>query len=244
MITIPSLAMFSVSSQVYSQVQFTSLSTTTTVSTLTIGTTTLAELTTSSYGPATGMIPPTYTPPNGGPMACFYVPYAFHVNTSTQKLIGTISTSRSVNFYIMTKPQYDAFVAYAPPCGSSYQALKLEYSITSFNLDWAAPAAGDYYIMLENTSKSVITYTIQLGSIQPSSNAIYSTVTVIQLLTFSLESQINATTIKQTQSTSSSGGFGFTAQIAIALAIVLIVTVLLFKSKSREMRKRQGTRVY
>jgi hypothetical protein len=208
-----------------------------------VGTTTLSELTTSSYGPASGTIPGTYSPPGSGQLFCFYVPYSFHVDVSTQKITGTVSGNSPFNFYIMTKPQYDALVVASPPCGSSYHALQLEYSIKSFALDWSAPYPGDYYIVLENTSKSVIFYTIQLGSIESSSSLLYSTAAATQFLTFSQQPQVS-TTIVETESTSSSVGPSFVTQIAVVLAIILIVTVLLFRSRKLEIKKKEETRVY
>jgi hypothetical protein len=201
---------------------------------LTIGTTTLAELTTSSYGPASGEIPGTYSPYEG-PTICFYVPYAFHIESSAQKIIGTISGSNPFNFYIMSKYQYDAFVGGAPPCGSSYHALKLDYSIKEFDVDWAAPSPGDYYIILENTSKYLITYTIRLGVIEPASSLVYSTTAVIQTFTFTQQQAIN-TTIIRSASTIEATKSDITVPIVTVLVVALIIAAILvrrFKMKKQ-----------
>jgi len=231
----PSLAIFGFVGQAYSQVQNISVSTNTGFSTLTIGTTTLAELTTSSYGPATGYIPGTFSPYDG-PAVCFYVPYMFHVDT-TQRVLGTISGSNPFNFYIMSKPQYDYFVLTSPPCGSSYQALKVDYSITGFTLDWVGRYPGDYYILLENTSKFAIAYTIQLSAIEPSSSLVYSTTTLVKTLTFTQQQEVN-TTIMSSESAIKQAGSDFTIPIAIVLAVALMVAAVLVTWSKNVKAKR------
>jgi len=232
LVVTPLLAVFSFVGQAHSQVPVISASTTSELSTLTIGTTTLAELTTSSYGPATGYIPGVFSAYEG-PTVCFYVPYPFHVDASAQRIQGTISGSSPFNFYIMSKPQYDAFVLGSPPCGSSYHALKLDYSIRSFTVDWTAPGSGDYYILLENTSMVAIAYTIQLSAIEPASALVFTTTTAIQTLTFIQQQEIN-TTVTQSESAKPPEP-NFTVPIAIALIAALIVIVALVK-RSKQVK--------
>ena len=232
---IPFSVVFSLASQAHSQVPVISLSTTSAFSTLTVGTVTLAELTTSSSGPATGTIPGVFSAYEG-PTVCFYVPYAFHVDASAQRIQGTILGSSPFNFYIMSKPQYAYFVLTSPPCGSSYQALKLDYSIRSFTLDWVAPQPGDYYILLENTSMYVIAYSIQLSATEPATTIVYTTTTVAQTLTFIQQQQEVNTTVNTmvTQSESAPpSGSNFTTPIAIALVAALILIVAFVKRSKR-----------
>jgi hypothetical protein len=224
----PSLALFGFVGQAYSQAQNISVSTSTGFSTLTIGTTTLAELTTSSIGSATGYIPGTFSPYDG-PTVCFYVPYKFHVDTA-QRILGNITGSNPFNFYIMSKPQYDYFVLTSPPCGSSYQALKVDYSITGFAVDWVGPYPGDYYIILENTSKFAIAYTIQLSAIEPSSSRIYSTTTLVQTLTFTQQQEVNTTIMSSESAIKQPGSVSdFTIPIAIVVLVGLIAAAVLVK---------------
>jgi hypothetical protein len=229
LIVIPSSVMCSLASQAHSQTPVISLSTTSAFSTLTIGTTTLAELTTSSHSPATGSIPGVYSVYEG-PTICFYVPYSFHVDASAQRIDGTISGSSPFNFYIMSKPQYDYFVLTSPPCGSSYQALKLEYSIRSFTVDWVAPQPGDYYILLENTSMYIIAYSIQLNAVEAATTIAYSTTAIAQTLTFT-QQQVN-TTVAQSESAKTAEP-SFTTPVAIALVAALILIVALAKRSKR-----------
>ena len=168
-------------------------------------------------------------------MVCFYVPYAFHIDTSAQKIIGTISGSSPFNFYIMSKLQYDAFVAASPSCGSSYHALKLDYSIKRFDVDWMAPYPGDYYLLLENTSQYLIWYTIKLSVIESSSSLVCSTTAIIQILTFTQQQVIN-TTITQSESAIRPTGSDFTIPILIVLAVALIMAAVLL-TRSKRMRK-------
>lgn len=226
-------SVFSLAGQVHSQVPVISLSTTSVFSTLTVGTTTLAELTTSSYGPATGTIPGVFSAYEG-PAVCFYVPYAFHVDASAQRIQGTISASSPFNFYIMSKPQYAYFQLTSPPCGSSYQALKLDYAVRSFTLDWVAPQPGDYYILLENTSMYVIAYSIQLSATEPATTIVYTTTAVAQTLTF-IQQEVNTTVnTMATQSESAAPAeLNFTTPIAIAVVAALILIVVLAKRSKR-----------
>jgi hypothetical protein len=192
---------------------------------LTIGTTTLAEQTTSQYNPATGTIPGVFSAYEG-PTVCFYVPYLFHVDASTQRIRGTISGSSPFNFYIMTKPQYDYFVITGPPCGSSYHALKVDYSIRTFTVDWEVPLPGDYYIILENTSLYVIAYKIQLSAIEPASTVVYTTTTSVQTLTFIQQQEVN-TTIPQSESATPTESNNFTVPIAIVGVAALVLVMVL-----------------
>jgi len=230
LVLIPFSIVFSLAGQAGSQGQVISLSTTSAASTLTVGTTTLAALTTSTYGPATGTIPSVYSAYEG-PTVCFYVPYPFHVDASAQRIQGTISGSSPFNFYIMSKQQYAYFVIASPPCGSSYQALKLEYAIRSFNLDWVAPQPGDYYILLENTSLYVIAYSIQLSAIQPATALVYTTTTIPQTLTFTLQQEVNTTISTMTSQSVSAAPTesNFTAPLAIALVAALVLVVVFVK---------------
>jgi len=231
LIVTPLFALFSLVGQAHSQAPVISISTTSELSTFTIGTTTLAELTTSSYGPASGLIPGVFSAYEG-PTVCFYVPYMFHVDASAQRIRGTISGSSPFNFYIMSKAQHDAFVIAGPPCGSSYYALKLEYSIRTFTVDWMAPSPGDYYILLENTSMYEIAYNIQLSAVEPASTLVYSTTTAIQTLTYIQQQEVN-TTISQSESIVSARTPepNFTIPIAIALIAALILVVALTRRK-------------
>jgi hypothetical protein len=229
----PLVAAFSFISQAYSQTPIVSLSTTTGFSTLTAGTTTFAALTTSSYGTATGYIPGTFSAYEG-PTVCFYVPYPFHVDSSTQRVVGTISGSSPFNFYIMSKSQYNYFVLASPPCGSSYVALKLDYAIRAFDVDWTAPSPGDYYIILENTSMYEIAYTIRIGSVQPSSTLVYSTATVIQTLTFIQQQEVNNTTTLS-ESAVAPAETNYTAPLAIAVVLGLVAIVVVV-ARSKKVR--------
>jgi len=230
LIVIPALTVFSLAGQAQSQAPIVSLSTTSALDTLTIGTTTLAELTTTSYGSATGYIPGVFSDYRA-PAACFYVPYFFHIDASAQRIQGTISGSSPFNFYIMSKPQYDYFVFASPPCGSSYYALKLEYSIRSFTLDWAAPQPGDYYILLENTSMNLIAYSIQLSAIEPATTIAYSTTAAVQTLTSIEQQEVNTTTTQSESARPTS--LNFTTPIAISLVAALILIVGLAKRSKR-----------
>jgi hypothetical protein len=236
LVTIPSFAVLNLAGQVHSQSPIISFSTTSEFSTLTIGTTTLAQLTTSSYNPASGYIPGVFSPYEG-PTICFYVPYFFHVEASAQRIQGTISGSSPFNFYIMSKPQYDYFVLASPPCGSSYQALKLDYSIRSFTLDWVAPQPGDYYILLENTSMYVIAYSIQLSVTEPATTIVYTTTTVAQTLTFIQQQTVNITvnTLVTQSESAAPAELNFTTPIAIVLVAALILIVA-FVVRSKRLR--------
>ena len=225
LLLIPFLTLLILTHQAHSQSFVTSLSTTSEFSTLTLGSTTLEELTTSSYGAAYGNIPGVYSAYRE-PEVCFYVPYEFHVDASAQVIQGTIWGSSPFNFYIMSKPQYDYFVLANPPCGSSYIALKLEYSIRSFTLNWVAPQPGDYYILLENTSMYLIAYSIQLNAIEPATTMVYTTTPLVQTLTF-IQQQLN-TTISKLQSTNQSQSANPQSSYTMPIAITLVAVSMLF----------------
>jgi len=210
------------------QSQVISLSMTSELSTLTVGTVT--TITTSSYGPASGFIPGVFSAYEG-PMICYYVPYSVHIDASAQRIQGVVSGSSPFNFYIMSKLQYDYFRAYSPPCGSSYIALKLEYSIRNFIVNWTAPNPGDYYILLENTSMYEIAYNIQLAVVEPASTAVYSTTTVMQTLSFTQEQAINTTTTQLESAPTPAPNF--TGPIAIVLIAAIIMIVALTKGHKR-----------
>ena len=222
------LSVVSFVGQARSQASVTSFSTTSESSTLTIGT--ITEITTSSYGPATGFIPGVFSAYEG-PTVCFYVPYAFHIDASAQRIQGVISGSSPFNFYIMSKPQYNYFALLQPPCGSSYIALKLEYSIRNFIVNWTAPNPGDYYILLENTSAYEIAYNIQLTVVQPASILSYSTTTAIQTLTFIQQQAINSTTTQSESAPPSAPNL--TPPIAIGLVAAAIIILILAKRPKR-----------
>jgi len=226
LVVTPLLGVVTFVGQAHSQVI--SLSTTSELSTLTVGTVT--AITTSSYGPATGFIPGVFSVYEG-PMVCFYVPYSFHIDASAQRVQGVVSGSSPFNFYIMSKLQYDYFKAYSPPCGSSYIALKLEYSIRNFVVNWTAPNPGDYYILLENTSMYEIAYNIQLAVVQPASTLIYSTTTVMQTQSFTQQQAINTTTTQSKSAPTSTPNF--TGPIALVLIGAIVVIVVLAKRPKR-----------
>jgi hypothetical protein len=110
---------------------------------------------------STGAIPPAQTDDNS--WTCYYSLYQLHVDASIKEVDVTISASSPVNYYIMSKNQYNQFVEL---CGSSYPSLELKYSSKSYALKWTPPAPGDYYIILENTSASAVTYNMQLALIR------------------------------------------------------------------------------
>lgn len=228
LIVTPLLSVFGLIGPAHSQVPVTSLSTTSELTTLTVGT--ITEITTSSYGPATGLIPGVFSAYEG-PTVCFYVPYAFHIDASAQRIQGVVSGSSPFNFYIMSKSQYDYFALLSPPCGSSYIAMKLEYSIRNFIVNWTAPNPGDYYILLENTSMYEIAYSIQLTVVEPASTLVYSTTTVMQTLSFTQQEAIN-TTATQSE-TAPSPAPNFTAPVAIALIAAAIMIVAMAKRSKR-----------
>jgi len=222
------LSVISFVGQARSQASVTSISTTSESSTLTVGT--ITEITTSSYGPATGFIPGVFSAYEG-PTVCFYVPYAFHIDASAQRIQGVISGSSPFNFYIMSKPQYNYFALLQPPCGSSYIALKLEYSIRNFIVNWTAPNPGDYYILLENTSAYEIAYNIQLTVVEPASISLYSTTTAIQTLTFIQQQAINATATQSEAAPPSAPNL--TTPIAIGMIAAAIIILILAKRRKR-----------
>ena len=213
-------------------------STNTRSSTISIGTTTLSQLTTSAFNNTRGTIPPALESDVTGLWTCYYFPYPLHIDASVNEVDGSISASSPINVYIMSNAQYDQFVAYNPPCGSSYISLHSEYSTKSYAVKWA-PQPGDYYIILENTAASTVTYTVQISVIQNQSTAIYSTSTILQTAT-SLETQIDTIT------TSSNVGpqpalTNSVLSILIVIASISAV-ILLIRSRLRsKMRKEEGT---
>jgi hypothetical protein len=122
----------------------------------------------------------------------------------------------------MSKPQYDYFILTNPPCGSSYQALKLDYSIKRFILDWVAPQPGDYYILLENTSMYVIAYSIQLSAIEPATTIVYTTTAILQTLTFIQQQEVNATATQPESAKPAQSDFTIPIAIALVAAAMLI----------------------
>ena len=111
-----------------------------------------------------GTIPPAQTDDNS--WTCYFSPYKLHVDASIKEVEVTISASSPVNYYIMSENQYNNFVEL---CGGSYPSLELQYSSKSYALKWTPPAPGDYYIILENTSTSAVTYNMQLALIRSQS---------------------------------------------------------------------------
>jgi hypothetical protein len=107
----------------------------------------------------TGTISPAQTDDNM--WTCSYFSYQFDINASVKEVDATISTSNLVNYYLMSQNQFNQFVDL---CGASYASLQVEYGTTSYALKWAHPVPGDYYIILENTSTSTVTYNIQLAT--------------------------------------------------------------------------------
>lgn len=113
---------------------------------------------------STGAIPPAQE--DDTTRTCYYFPYRLHIDASVKEVDATISTSSQINLFIMSKDQYDKFVGARPPCGASYSSLQLEYSTKSCTLKWAPPVLGDYYVILENTSTSAVTYNMQLALVR------------------------------------------------------------------------------
>jgi len=211
-------------------------------STVSIGVTTLSQLATSTYSVASGTIPASYTSDISGQQICFYVPYSFHVDSSVHRIVGVISGSSEFNYYLMSSAQYSAFASTNPSCGSSFSALMLDYSKRQFNIDWS-PNPGDYYILLENTSTSTITYTIQVSAVMNQIAPIDSTT----LMTQTLISTILQLSWLSTQPTTSSEGptISIGSIVPLVLGIVVVVAVLgaLFRSRHRRA-KRDATRMY
>ncbi|MGA3296902.1 MAG: hypothetical protein ABSD41_05570 [Candidatus Bathyarchaeia archaeon] len=225
-------------SQSYSTYTSFMTSTNTQLSTISIGTTTLSELTTSAFNSTSGTIPPALESDVTGLWTCYYFPYKLHIDASVKEVDGTLSASSPVNMYIMSNAQYNQFVTYNPPCESSFLALQLEYSTKSYVLKWAPPSPGDYYIIMENTSASAITYTVQISTIQNQSIAIFSTHTILQI----------ATSLKtQTDTITTSSNVGPQPALSDNVPLILIViasisaVVLLIRSRlRRKMRKEEG----
>ncbi|HKM78369.1 MAG TPA: hypothetical protein VJZ03_04785, partial [Candidatus Bathyarchaeia archaeon] len=163
-----------------------------------------------------------------------------HVDASIKAIIGTISASSPVNLYIMSKSQYDQFVAYNPPCGSSYVSLLTEYSTKSYSLQWTPPQPDDYYIMLQNTSQSIITYTVQVSTIQNQSITIYSTSMLLQTAILLL-TQVD--TLKTSSTVSNWTPSNDAVPILIGIASIAVI-ILLIRSRRNKMRKDEETHMY
>jgi hypothetical protein len=140
----------------------------------------------------------------------------------------------------MSQAQYNDFVAKNPPCGSSYTAITLDYLKRSFTVDFS-PTPGDYYILLENISGSVVTYTIQISAIGNAISAFYSTTELSEWST-SYFVQTFAVTMPSATTPQPSA----TANAALPVAIVFIIIAgLAFLAWSRRRGKREApTRVY
>ncbi|MGA2785794.1 MAG: hypothetical protein ABSF09_13965 [Candidatus Bathyarchaeia archaeon] len=210
-------------------------STNTQLSTASIGMTTLSELTTSAFNSASGAIPAALESDLTDLLICYYFPYRLHIDASIKEVDGIISASSPVNLYIMSNAQYNQFVAYNPPCESSYLSLQLEYSTKSYALKWAPPQPDDYYIILENTSASAITYTVQISTIQNPSIAIYSTQTILQIAT-SQKTQID--TIKTSSNVSPQPALSGSVLSILVMIASISAVILLIRSRLRsKMRK-------
>lgn len=187
-------------------------------STVSIGVTTLSGLTTSPYETSAGAIPPSFTSPATGQQICFYAPYHFRVDESVREVVGTVSASSPFNFYVMSQPQYDAFIAGNPPCGSSYFAITLGYLERTYNIDFTL-AEGDYYIVLENVASYPITYTVQLFAFAAASSAMYSTIEAIQPMTYT---SIISTPVLLTSQAATAAPTSFTPSILTETAIMTL----------------------
>lgn len=240
LVIVPSLASTSVASQSYTTVTSSIPSTSTQFSTISMGMSTLSALTTSAANIATGTIPGALISPATGLSVCYYFPYLLHIDASIKTIVGTISASNPVNLYIMSKPQYDFFAAYNPPCGSSYQSLLTEYSTKSYSLQWTPPQPDDYYIMLQNTSQSTVTYTVQVSTIQNQSITIYSTSVLLQTSTLLL-TQVN--TIKTSSVASNWTPSNDVFPILIGIASIAAI-ILLIRSRRSKMTKNEATHMY
>ena len=225
---VTSLTFASVASQSYTSVTSSVISANTQLNTVTVGFSTLAALTTSAVDPNTGTIPPAYIGASGL-WVCFYFPYQLHVDSSIKGIVGTISANSPVNLYVMSKLQYDQFVAYNPPCGSSYISLLTEYSTRSYLLQWTPPQPDDYYILIQNTSQSIISYSIQLSKIVNQQSTIYSTSTNIQLFTLFQ----TLTESVQTSQAPQSGLLQSTLPIVIGIVVIVGISIMLIRAKQK-----------
>jgi len=192
-------------------------------STVSIGVTTLSGLTASPYEASVGAIPASFTSPASGQQICFYAPYHLHVDPSVREVVGTVSASSPFNFYVMSQPQYDAFIAGNPPCGSSYFAITLGYLERTYNVDLTL-REGDYYIVLENVAGYPITYTVQMSAITAASSAVYSTTEAMQLVTYT---SIISEPAPPTSQAGTPGPSSFPSIPSEAAIIVLMITASL-----------------
>jgi hypothetical protein len=229
------------SSQTYTTLTSTSPYLSTQFSTVSIGETTFSALTTSTYSIATGTVPASYET-DVGQQICYYLYYPFHVGDSAHKIVGSVSASTAVNFYLMSKAQYDEFTAENLPCGSSYHALVIDYLRSSFDINMPLDA-GDYYILLENISKSTVNYTVQISAIENASNTIYSTEQIIQLYTSNIPivSDIGANTVSTTTQSSPQP---YWLPLAIIIALLLGLALFIHRRHQGRTAKEEGTRVY
>lgn len=216
-------------------------STNTQMTTISIGTTTLSELTTSTLKGSSGEIPSAQTGYRMFPTVCFYFPYQLHLDASVKEVDGVISASSPINYFLMSEDQYNQFVSYQPPCGSSYASLSLEYSVKSYVLKFTPPGPGDFYILLENTSTSNITYNMQLSLVQNQSVAIYSTSTTLQAAT-SQKTVINTIEMSSSpaQSILSSNVTSILAVAALVFVIVLVIYSRRTKTQSQATSNTPG----
>lgn len=215
---------------------FTSLTTATNtqMSTIVIGTTTLSELTTSTLNSAVGDIPPVQNVPRM-PIVCFYYAYQLQLDPSVKEVDGTISASSQVNYYLMSKDQYVQFNAYQPPCGSSYVSLSVQYGVKSYVLQFTPPVAGDYYIILENTSAYPVSYNVQVALVRNRAVAIYSTSTTLLIAT----SQNIATSTIMTSTAAGQSAFANDVML-ILVAVVLAAIVIALRMKRTKTRAQMA----
>lgn len=211
-------------------------------STFTIGETTFAQLTTSTYGLTTGTVPGSYLS-DTGQQICYYLSYPFHVDVLAHRIVGSVSASSPVSFYLMSRGQYDDFVNKNPPCGSSYPALVLDYSRKSFTVDWSLDT-GDYYILLENVSTNTVNYTVELSAIENASSPLYSTKQIIQPVTSNM--LYASAVISQSASTiAQSSTNSYEIPIVIVVALILMLTLFIYhKNRLHRVAKDEGTRIY
>jgi hypothetical protein len=229
------------SSQANTTFTTTAISLSTQSSTLAIGETTYSALTTSTYGIATGTVPASFTS-DTGQQICYYLSYPFHVDESVSRIIGTVSASTPVNFYLMSKAQYDEFVSKNPPCGSSYTALFLDYLKRSVVIDWKL-GPGDYYILVENISISTVTYTVDISAIGNASSELYSTEQIILLFT-STGRYVSGLSTQSSSGTTQSNSGSYELPIAITAALFVALVVFLYRRHHQKIIKEEGTRIY
>ena len=195
--------------------------------------------TTSTYSVEAGTIPASFISDSTDLQVCYYVSYPIHVDNSIQRIVGTISGSRPLNFYIMLQAQYNDFVSENLPCGSP-TAIKVDYSRNELSINWT-PNPGDYYILLQNVSTYAITYTIQIFAIGNVSSTVYSTMQLIQLATLTQISAIGGKPFMAITSNGKSPVYDDLLPIGI---VVIVIAVLVLLSRSRRRRaKEDNTRV-